>query len=109
MGNLPVVNKRRSRARQFGFSKYETEIYEREIKRVYNKIKLKMKRKGWKHRDFSIYLNTNMDYNFILKQVEKKLWFTSIYYYDMGIVTNGNISLDLNRIGIHLERRFGCF
>lgn len=108
MGNL--LRKRRRPQVHFKDSRYETEIYKREIERIYNKIKLKMERKGRKYRDFSIYLNTNLDYNEILKRVQDRFWFAIIYYYDMGVVSMEYSSLRrIRRIGIHLERRFGCF
>lgn len=95
MGNRP----------SFTESKHETEI-----KRVYNKIKEVMKRKDWKYRDFSIYLNTDFDHNFVFKRVQDKFWFTSVYYYNMGVVSMEYSSFrNIRRIGIHLERRFSCF
>lgn len=78
--------------------------YKNEIDRIYEIVNKRLDE--W---DFSIYVNTSFDYNFILKQVQKKFWFTNIYYYDTGIVTNGDIILDIRRIVIQPESRFCCF
>jgi hypothetical protein len=72
-----------------------------ETERIYKNIIFIYRRKQWN--EFSIYLNYNSDYHKIIKNIQRKFWFTKIYYCNMG-VSIGNS----RRIGICLQRKFRC-